>query len=350
MNKISIIIPCYNVEKYIKQCLDSVINQTYTNLEIICVNDGSTDDTLAILKEYEKKDSRIILINQINRGLSDTRNVGMSIASGKYLVFIDGDDYVELNTCELAIDAISQNECDLVIWNYVKEFPGVSHNKMIFSENKINFNKDECKNILRRRIFGLSGDELAHPENADTLVTAWGKMYKKDLILDNKIEFVDTKIIGTEDALFNAMVFKYIESAVYIPDCLNHYRKDNPNSITTKYKGKLYEQWLTLFNYMEEILINENLDDSFIISLNNRIALSLIGLGLNELSNSRGSIEQMVNIKKILNSDLYSRAYKELEFQYFQAHWKIFFFCAKKKMSIVIWIMLKAINYLKNKI
>ena len=96
MDKISIIVPIYNCEKYLKRCLESIINQTYNNLEIILLNDGSSDNSLKIIKEYKKKDNRIIVIDKKNTGVSDTRNIGIQKASGKYICFCDSDDVLEL--------------------------------------------------------------------------------------------------------------------------------------------------------------------------------------------------------------------------------------------------------------
>lgn len=100
MVEISVIIPCYNVAEYVGECLDSVINQTFTDLEILCINDGSTDDTLTILESYAEKDSRIKIFSQENKGLSASRNFGMDVAKGEYIAFIDADDYFDLTTFE----------------------------------------------------------------------------------------------------------------------------------------------------------------------------------------------------------------------------------------------------------
>lgn len=120
---ISIIVPVYNVEKYLPQCLESLINQTYANIEIICVNDGSTDNSLEILDKYAKRDSRIIVINQKNSGVSVARNAALKIISGKYLMFVDGDDWIELNNCETAYNLIEKYNADVVMWSYIREYP-----------------------------------------------------------------------------------------------------------------------------------------------------------------------------------------------------------------------------------
>ena len=115
MSKVSIIIPVYNVEKYLKKCLDSVINQTYKDIEIICVNDGSKDGSENILKEYATKDSRIKIIEKKNGGLSSARNAGLDVASGEYCYFVDSDDWIELNTIEKLTDIILSNDVDVVV-------------------------------------------------------------------------------------------------------------------------------------------------------------------------------------------------------------------------------------------
>lgn len=350
MKKISIIVPCYNVEKYLIQCLNSIVNQTYKNLEIICVNDGSTDNTLEILKEYALKDDRIVIIDQNNAGLSGARNSGIKCSTGDYIVFVDSDDFIELNTFEKAIIEALKDNYDLIIWNYTKEFSNSSVDKLIFDDKEIVFNEESCKGILRRRIFGLIGKELSKPENADSLVTAWGKMYKSEIIKGNQINFIDTKIIGTEDAYFNALVFKYIKKALYIPLCLNHYRKDNESSLTTIYKADLSKKWSTLYAYLEDIIVTECLDLDFKHALNNRIALSIIGLGLNELANPKGAFAQIKNIGSFLKSNQYRNAYKTLELKYFPIHWKFFFFFVKCNSPIAVYMILKAINFLKGKL
>lgn len=113
-DKISIIVPCYNAEKYLKKCLDSIINQTYNNIEIITINDGSKDNTLKILKDYEKRDYRIIVINKENTGVSDSRNIGIKMATGKYVMFADADDYFELNAVETLYNALVKNKSNIV--------------------------------------------------------------------------------------------------------------------------------------------------------------------------------------------------------------------------------------------
>ena len=124
MAKVSVIIPVYNIEKYLKKCLDSVTNQTFSDIEIICVNDGSTDNSLSILEEYAKKDNRIKIINKENGGLSSAWNAGLNEVSSEYVTFVDGDDWIDTKTFKLAYEAMINNKVDYVCWgaNIVPEY------------------------------------------------------------------------------------------------------------------------------------------------------------------------------------------------------------------------------------
>ena len=116
MKKVSIIVPIYNAEEYLPKCIDSLINQTYQNIEIILLNDGSTDNTQNIIASY--KDKRIIAINKKNTGIADTRNEGIKKSTGEYIMFVDSDDYLELNSIELLIKKLEKDKSDIVMFNY----------------------------------------------------------------------------------------------------------------------------------------------------------------------------------------------------------------------------------------
>lgn len=152
--KISIIVPVYNVQEYISQCLESLIHQTYHNTEIILINDGSKDNTSSILQDYSIKDNRIIVINQENQGVSASRNEGLKRASGDYIMFCDSDDWYELNACEIALKTIIENNADIVMFGYVREYKGNSLPKAMFNENQLFFEGQEVRDRLHRRIFG----------------------------------------------------------------------------------------------------------------------------------------------------------------------------------------------------
>lgn len=341
MEKVSVIIPCYNVEKYVEQCLQSLVRQTYRNLEIICINDGSTDSTLDLLKLYGQKDSRITVIDQRNVGLSATRNKGLGLASGKWIMFVDSDDWLETECIE-----------ETLIGNY--DLVCFSYNRIFKNKNEprtLNLNGVYSSNDILKRITGLTGSELADPTQANSLVTACAKIYRASIIKDNKIIFYDTKEIGTEDALFNMHYLNVCKGNVLIIDRpYYNYLRYNSSSLTTTYKPALFSQWNTLHELMFDLIRYKTPD--FQEAFYNRIALSIVGLGLNEMENPQGFRSQMKKIKEILKHPLYINSYRQLNFQFFPLPWKILFLMAKYKVTIGVYLMMKLMSMIlkrKNK-
>ena len=192
-SKVSVIVPVFNLETYISQCIESIVSQSYENIEIIVVNDGSKDRSEEIIQQYQKKDSRIKYFKRENHGLSESRNFALSKASGKYVVFVDGDDWLEKDMI-----AKMMNFCnyDLVVCSYNRRYDNRSNPKVFDIEG-------ECgREKFHRRLIGLQYEELHDPSNADSFGTAWGKLYLRELISLNQMKFLSTKEIGTEDVLF----------------------------------------------------------------------------------------------------------------------------------------------------
>ena len=222
MVKISIIVPCYNTKLYIEECLQSLIGQTLQEIEIICIDGMSDDGSLEIIKQYETVDSRIKVYSKQNEGVSLSRNFGMSKAQGKYLMFVDADDWIDKNTCEIAYEKAEKAQADLVMWSYIREFKDNSLPKDIFIEAEKIFQDDQVRH-LHRRFFGLVDDELAQVETADALCPVWGKLYRRDIIEENKITFMDIREIGTyEDGMFNLEVFEHLHKVVYMQKYFYH--------------------------------------------------------------------------------------------------------------------------------
>ena len=333
---VSVVIPVYNVENYLRQCMDSVVNQTYSNLEIVCVNDGSPDRSIDILRDYEQKDKRIRIVEIENQGLSGARNVGTSHCTGDYLLYLDSDDWIDLDTVEVALRAATENHVDIVLWNYVKEYLQSSQPVKVFDKETL-FQNDDYKRLYQRLV-GLTGDQLSHPEQCDSISTAWGKLYKMSIIKEHDIQYVDTKIIGTEDLLFNAEVFKYCNSAVALPNSFNHYRKSNASSLTRNFKPEFFKQSCELQRRLRAVCDEV---DYLHQSLSNRTALSLIGLGLRVVTSKISFLQQLKRLKEIITTPSYKAAFKDLDTQYMPIHWKVFFFCAKNRLILSVWGLLK---------
>ena len=337
MPLVSVIVPVYNVEKYLEKCLDSILDQTYQNLEIVCVNDGSQDGSGEILKQYAEKDSRIKLFYQENHGASVARNYALDEASGEYIMFVDGDDWIDKDTCQTAIDYLLKHDADVVLWDYISERGEVSRPKKIYDEDRF-FNKDAIQTNFHRRLVGLVGQELLHPEQSDGIATVWGKLYKRKCIYERNIRFYDIRKIGSyEDGLFNLCVFEGLNKVVYIHRHFYHYRRDNENSVTSAFRETLQEQHEELHQYMRDYIDARSMDDSYYLALSNRMALELVGYGLNILISKRRRIKQ---IKTILNNPYYKEAYKNLQFRYMPLHWKLFYGCARINFATGVYVLL----------
>lgn len=205
-NSISIVIPAYNVENYIEQCLLSVIKQTYKTLEIIVVDDGSKDKTGEIADKYAKMDDRIIVVHQNNGGLPNARNTGMKYAHGEYVMFLDSDDWLEMTYCETAIREIQNENADIIFFEYYKEYRNKSLQMQTYKENKLIYSEEGEKEFF---IYDMR------------TITAWGKIYRHEVVNDCQY---NEKFRTAEDVDFNYRVYENVKKAVYIQEPLLHYR------------------------------------------------------------------------------------------------------------------------------
>lgn len=345
---ISIIIPVYNTENYLPECIESVRQQSYKNLELIFVNDGSTDCSSTLLAKASETDPRIKIIEQENSGLSAARNRGIREASGDYIMFLDSDDWMDQETCESALKKMKEYDADVVFWSYIREYQEKSLKTPLFDDREIVWHSNDIRRLFRRMV-GLTGRELAEPQKTDSLITAWGKLYKKRVIDD--IYFVDTKIIGTEDALFNVQVFSRIQSAVYIPKFFSHYRKYNEISLTHQYKATLAKQWKELYRRILQILRTRERDKECFIALNNRICLGLIGLGLNLVEDDKMSAgEKIKELHKILDMQHYKKALAVFSIKYLPVYWKTVYICAKLRLCQSLYFILLVMNWLRGRV
>lgn len=336
---ISIIVPVYNVENYLFQCLDSIIHQTYSNIEIIVVNDGSPDNSHLIINTFSEKDKRIKIINKENGGLSDARNFGIMAADGDYIMFVDSDDWLEFNLIELLVGQILNR--DLVACSYNRCYEDKKIPRVFDIEGEID------GTLFQRRMLGLLKNELSDPSQIDSLSTAWGKLYKTSLLVENKLRFVSTKEIGTEDLLFNLHYCTNLNRVYVINLPLYNYRRNNSSSLTSNYKPNLFNNWQHLFSLIKDLIVNKEAD--FKEAFNNRIAISIVGLGLNELQNPKSFSLKIKNLKNILNHPTYVAANQNLKLNYFPVHWKLFFYFSKKRIVLGLFFLLHFINYFINR-
>lgn len=243
---ISVIVPIYNTEQYIEKCINSIVNQTYKDLEIILLNDGSTDNSKEICKKWSKMDSRIIFIDKANSGVSDTRNCGIDISKGKYISFVDSDDFLEPMMYEEMLKSIKENNSDLSTCG-IFLINGSKKEQCLYNYPNNMKQKDFFRTIIKKN------------------VTLWNKLFKKEII--GNLRF-DTDISISEDEVF---LYKYLEKANNISNInkpLYNYNQSNLNSALNIHDSKKYITSIKADYYICKILEKYNFNERYNIQAN----------------------------------------------------------------------------------
>lgn len=345
---VSIIVPVYNVEKYLEKCVNSLIDQTYQNLEIILVDDGSKDSSGILCDRFANQDKRIKVIHKPNEGLSSARKAGIDALTGEYVMIVDGDDWIDEDTVSSCVQKIVEYpNVQCVLFSYIKEYQRNSIPIHVLDKTE-HFGKRLVVEKIYRRLFGLFSEELNHPERMNNIESCCMKLYEASIIRKGK--FFDTKEVGSsEDALFNIYALFDLEEAYYIDKNFYHYRKV-AESITNSYRPQLVEQWGKLFDIIENIIVEKKLGKDYMLALNNRIALSICGIGMNELSNPNEKMFGHIrNIRKYINSPRYIRAVRQLELRRMPITWKVFMLSCKGRLSVCVYAILVVMTYLKKR-
>lgn len=248
MVKISVLIPVYNAKDFLYDSIPSLLNQTFTDIELICVNDGSKDNSLEILNKFSKEDNRVKVIDKENGGCGSARNMALSEANGEYVYFFDPDDKLEENALELAYESAVNNDSDLVIFKANSFDKNGMINKTIF------FNYTDIK----KEDYGNVPSEIIKPYALKRGYAPWSKLYKKEF-LDAYDDFKFDLGLAFDDVPFHVKSILRSKNVSYINKVLYHYRVDNANSVnSTSSNG--YDIF-KIMDIVEDILKQENYFD-----------------------------------------------------------------------------------------
>ena len=343
---VSIIVPVYNTSKFIDKCIDSLLDQTYGNIEIILVDDGSTDGSGEICDGYCKADKRVRVIHKINGGLASSRKIGIESMTGQYAVIVDSDDWLDKDTIEECVHATEKYDTECVFFSYIREYESQSLPVHIMDGSML-FAGDDVKTIYRR-LWGLYGTEMSHPEKGDSLVSCCMKLYSATIL--QKAFFVDTKLVGgSEDALFNIYALRNCHSVYYLDKPFYHYRKQEEGTLSSTYRPKLIEQYKYLYSLFDEAKDELQIDEECTQAYINRTALTIIGIGLNELGNPI-CFKRIKRIREYIRSKRCREAYKNMQYEYMPFVWKVFFLFVKGGMAFMTFLALSAIKFLKSRV
>lgn len=324
---VSIIVPIYNVEKYLDKCLSSIKNQTYSNIEVIMVNDGSKDSSRDIAEKYQKIDTRFTLIDKENGGLSSGRNYGMNYVNGEFVSFIDSDDFLETSYVERLLTSFDNNT-DIVIGDYVifnaKDKKSYMHGPQY---NPGDYNTLEEKEKLLSAMFA------GYP-----VMSVWKNMYRVSFLRDYKLEFVSERLVYAEDKLFHTEAYTLARNVRIIPDVV-FYHLVVPGSLSQSYRKNYYEMSKELRSRIQDVLTTYY-EDRFVAAYEERIP-SEIGAAMFNLCKC-GVYESIINMKNMLHDESVISSYKRNYSKVGYLRYRILYTVGKLNSPILIVLMVKA--------
>lgn len=295
MSEVSIIVPCYNLEDHIEECVSSLLGQTFSNFELLLIDDGSSDRTLSILKEYEKNDNRIRVFTHSNQGVSFTRNRGIDLATADYIIFVDGDDYVKNDFIEQHIKNMSPET-----W-LLSGMVGVKNN-------------EEEKSIYFKQLLELFPTHEIEKENVlkllqyNSLSSPWCKVFSRKTLIDNKIKF-DVSVTYQEDLLFNLSYLKYI-SEIKIIDYFGYFYEEHPGSLSSRFHQS-FSQVEELYKELK-LLIRTDSDKEIVQKFIFQTTLRKIA-NVFHVKSTKSKQEKLEELKDIFNSEYYSFSFSYID-------------------------------------
>jgi len=249
--RVSVIVPVYNVEQYLERCLDSIVNQTLQDIEIIIVNDGSTDNSLDIVNKFAEHDMRIKIVTRKNGGLAAARNTGLEHAGGEYIGFVDSDDWIDLDYYEKLYNTAKKYNSDIAYADFIRR--GKYKNK-----KRMKFDKEEVSTEIH--------DKIKNCKNL-TLGCVWNKIYRKELIFDNNLSFPEGQVY--EDGLFSMKAIYYANSVASVPNTFYYYFVNSTSIVkSARTQSKIDDKIICRHNilqFLEEKGVNINPDEFLVV-------------------------------------------------------------------------------------
>ena len=254
--KFSIICPVYNAGNYLKTAIESVLYQSYIFWELILIDDGSTDGSSDLCDEYAKKDQRIRVIHVKNQGVSAARNVGIKLACGEWILFMDSDDYFEKNALYILNDSMVDEEIDMIIFNHYVDVEDKSYKHTIELANNFKYNRNYIESRILPGMLNIC--DLKKEKQIDVLPFVWNKAYRREILEGHKIMFYEELEIW-EDKIFWLLYMKNIKNILFVDCALYHYVQAKKERLSGKYVPEIFRNVVMIYNIMKENF--ENLYD-----------------------------------------------------------------------------------------
>lgn len=342
--KISIIVPVYNVEKYIDQCIQSLVNQSYKDMEIILVDDGSEDESLMICQNWAIKDSRIRIITQKNQGVSVARNSGMNSSSGEWICFVDGDDWMEPDAIESMIACVDDN-VDLLITDYYADTNKGSEPNAFFSLSDYDFTRADKVELLKNCIIRTS---FANKKSVTTAGVPWGKLYRVSFLKENGF-FFPVGLKKMQDIVFNIEVMQNCERILYRKIRTYHYRL-NMESVCNRYNPLYEEVSARVLDEFHKFIKKYEYEDELIPVWNTlRFMFSLGKIKFMYILNPTNFPlkEQIKCSRNLLRQYQYTRQVQKDMWRYLSTEYKLAFVLCKMHAYDLVYVMFSIYLYLR---
>lgn len=345
MEKVSVVVPVYNIDReYLKKCIESILTQSYKNIELLLINDGSTNGCEAECEAAAKLDERVIYIDQVNQGVSVARNSGLDKASGEYVMFVDGDDYLSDGTISTVVEHMRKNkELQLLFFGYCTNYTNREMLRVMKNFDQSLFEKNRLQLAILQGDPSLGMVELGAP---------WGKLIRRSVIEDNNVRYTVGLRKG-QDTVFTLHLLEYCNNISYLPIAGYHYRMSTA-SISHRYNPEIIEIMEKTLGAYRDFAQKYNKDDRYVnaVDLKSYKALMNEYLDLYFINgkNPNSSKVNQAEFKKLIGNEYYSKIIANTDSRKLSMIGKIELLFVKKEFLGMLWLEKKLLMFAKNMI
>lgn len=328
--KVSVVVPVYNAQKHLSRCVDSILTQTYQNIEIILVDDGSVDDSYKMCDDLANTDSRVKVIHKENAGAGMARNTALEVVSGDYVLFVDSDDYIALDTVKKCMDSVSKHNSDTVVFGYSFMSDDGKVTPERINAGRLCYDENDIKSDLLPSFFTLSkGFE----------VSVWGKLFSSKIIKDHALRFLSEREIYSEDALFLLSYFPKSECASVVDENLYFYC-DNDTSISRVYQKQKQNKLSVFLQQALNIAKDEGIIDKIEPYILARYqSCAMVEYKQIVLSDMRFT-DKLREIKEYSSTDVAQSTLRKDVIDLHKFAMKMFYTCIRYKMYFMSYLLL----------
>ena len=341
---ISIIVPVYNAERTLSKCVQSLISQTFRNIEILLINNASSDDSWSMCLELASGDSRVKAIDHSEKGVSSARNRGILDSVGDYVMFVDADDWIDKNVCEVFASENRLHNYDLFCFSAQYHKVSRSLKSFLFAENVPLFSVMQ-KEELQIKVLAPNAPCFNYKTSTRFLGSVWGKFYKKDVLTKHNLRFA-TEIIISEDVLFNTLALDYFDRIGYTKDCFYHYTQQT-NSAQNRYRPNSEKHFTFIIKEILAWLLRKNKNVFFVDAANCLFVHYLFGVLKEDIfhkDNTKSNTEKKNQLETVLSMKEFSDPLNNMNETYFSLPERFLIWLLRKRLAGVIFFLFRFIR------